>query len=198
MFPNWICLALVSCLSRQGEPDFWTNRLKAGSFETALQIEGAPQLFLVQSQTGMGGIGRWRLVRTPGPNGEAVVSIMKTAEALQSDAEFAGMMIRCRDTGGLQVAFVLVTPFGPRSKPQITVHDARQSRTFEASVLPTGTILGLPPDGGVLITGSWRNAKKLSVQIAGEGTIIRGEVLLDSLSPALDLLAANCPPPKHQ
>lgn len=139
-------------------------------------------------------LGKWRLVRTPGPkkNGD-IVSIMRTADALRSDPEFAGLVIRCRPKSALQIAFVLITPFPPRTHPKITVAVNHASVHFQGEVIPPGSMLALPNEAEVLAKGPWRSAKELNVDIEGDGAKIHGIVSLENLSGAIAYLQANCP-----
>ena len=44
-------------------------------------------------------LGKWRLVRTPNPQGgKEAISIMRGAELSGSDPDFAGLMLRCAET----------------------------------------------------------------------------------------------------
>jgi hypothetical protein len=139
--------------------------------------------------------GNWRLVKTPGPdNTREIVSIMRTAEALKSDPDFAGLTIRCGEQAGFQIAFVVIRPFPPRSRPEITVSDGRSNARFEALVLPSGSMLSLPAEAEVLARGSWQATKELTVDIEGDGAKIHGIVSLTNLSGAISLLQANCHP----
>ena len=86
--------------------------------------------------------GKWRLVRTAGPDkGADVVSLMHTADALKSDPDFAGLVIRCRGKNEFQISFVVVQPFPPRARPEIVINDGRSDVRFTATVLPSGTTL---------------------------------------------------------
>jgi len=135
----------------------------------------------------------WRLVRTPGPEKSDIVSIMRTADIMQSDAEFAGIMIRCRAKSALQIAFVVITPFHPRSHPKITVGINRSDMRFQAEVIPPGSLVALPNEAEVLAKGAWQSAKELTVDIEGEGAKIHGVVSLENLSGAIAQLQASCP-----
>jgi len=139
--------------------------------------------------------GPWRLIRTPGPpdRGGEIVSIIRTADALASDPDFAGMVIRCREGTALQVAFVVVTPFPPKARPRITV-DAKGAPTqFESAVIPPGSMLSLPDEAIALVRGPWASAGKLNVDIANGDSRIKGIVSLDGLPKALGELRSNCP-----
>jgi hypothetical protein len=138
-------------------------------------------------------IGRWHLVRTPAAENKETVSIMRTGELLDSDADFAGLMIKCRDNAGLQIAFVVVRPFPLRAHPQVTISTGHSSVHFNASVVPPGSVVSLPDEAEVLARGPWQSAKRLAVQIVGDGANIHGIVSLDNLSEAINLLEANCP-----
>lgn len=135
----------------------------------------------------------WRLVRTPGPDKTDVVSIMRTADIMQSDAEFAGMMIRCRPKSGLQIAFALITPFRPRSTPKITISFNRTDMPFQAEVIPPGSLVALPNEAEVLVKGAWQSAKEVAVDIEGDGAKIHGVVPLANLAEAVAQLQASCP-----
>jgi hypothetical protein len=87
-----------------------------------------------------GGLEGWRLVRTPGPDKNDIVSIMRTADIMRSDAEFAGIMIRCRAKSAVQIAFVVITPFHPRSHPKITVGINHSKMQFQAEVIAPGSL----------------------------------------------------------
>jgi hypothetical protein len=139
-------------------------------------------------------LGNWHLVRTPGPEkGEEIVSVMHTADALDSDPEFAGLVIRCRPKLPLQIAFVLITPFPPRAHPKITVSADHASIHFKSDVIPPGSMLALPKEAEVLAKGPWQSTKKLTVDIEGDGSKIHGVVSLENLSAALAHLQVNCP-----
>jgi hypothetical protein len=166
-------------------------------FQT-MGAENSPDgaLQLVQAQTNednFGDIGKWRLVRTPGPEQKEIVSIMHTPAMLQSDSEFAGVLIKCRENLGLQIAFAVIRPFPPRTHPQVTVATAHMSTHFQASVLPSGSLLELPDEAEVLLKGPWQSAHQLSVTIEGDGVTIHGIVPLDNLGKAIDRLQTNCP-----
>jgi hypothetical protein len=153
-------------------------------------------LILVQAQNfanELDEVGHWRLVRTPGPDQKEIVSIMHTAALLQSDPDFAGLLIRCRETQGLQIAFVVVRPFPPRTHPQITVTTDHLSTHFQAEVLPSGSMLTLPDEAEVLAKGPWQSAHQLGVTIKGSDVTIHGIVPLDHLGNAIAMLQSNCP-----
>jgi hypothetical protein len=136
----------------------------------------------------------WHLVRTPGPEkGIDVVSVMHTADLVQSDPEFAGLAIRCQAKARLQIAFVVITPFHPRSHPDVTVTANRAAMNFKAEVIPPGSMIALPDEAEVLAKGVWQSAKNLSVDIEGEGAKIHGAVSLGNLAGALAQLQASCP-----
>lgn len=163
----------------------------------AQQNIAPPRIIRVQApltQESAGNTGRWRLVRTPGPeNKSEVVSIMHVADALKSDPDFAGLMIRCREKSALQIAFVVIRPFPPRSHPQISISAGQTNVHFETSVVPPGSLLSLPNEAEVLARGPWQSAKQLSVEIENGADRIRGIVSLENLSSAIALLQSNCP-----
>lgn len=135
----------------------------------------------------------WHLVRTPGPDKNDIVSVMRTADIMRSDAEFAGIMIRCRAKSALQIAFVVITPFHPRSHPKITVGINHSTMHFQAEVVPPGSLVALPNEAEVLAKGAWQSAKELIVDIEGEGAKVHGIVSLENLAGAVAQLQASCP-----
>lgn len=151
-------------------------------------------LIAVRATTGTH-IGPWHLVRTPAPDNKETVSVMRTGELLKSDPDFAGLMIKCRERAGLQIGFVVISPFPPKSQPRVTVSTGTNSLHFKASVIAPGTIVVLPNEANALIQGPWQNAKRLTVEIKGDQADIHGTVSLKQLSGAVALLQANCPAP---
>jgi hypothetical protein len=155
-----------------------------------------PDLIFVQAQRfqdPLADAGKWRLVRTPGPEQKEIVSIMHTPALLQSDPDFAGLLIKCRENLGLQIAFAVIRPFPPRTRPQVTVAVDHLSTHFQASVLPSGSLVELPDEAEVLVKGPWQSARQLSVTIEGDGVTIHGIVPLDDLDKAIVMLQSNCP-----
>ena len=139
-------------------------------------------------------IGQWRLVRTPGPQeGRDIVSIMHTADALRSDPDFAGLMIRCREKSSLQIALAVIRPFPPRAHPQVSIISDHTNVRLQASVLPAGTVLSLPNEAEVLAKGPWQSLSQVSFAIEGDGVTIHGIVPLEKLRAALAFLQSNCP-----
>jgi hypothetical protein len=140
-----------------------------------------------------GNIGKWHLVRTPGPDKSGdIVSIMHTADALQSDPDFAGMMIRCQPRAALQIAFILITPFPPRSRPQVTVSVNHNGVRFQGEPIPPGSMIALPREAEVLAKGPWRSGSELAVDIENGANPIHGIIPLDNLADAISYLQANC------
>jgi hypothetical protein len=112
---------------------------------------------------------------------------------MQSDGELAGIMVRCRERSALQVAFVVVTPFHPRSHPKVAVSSNGSAIRFQADVIPPGSLIALPNEAEVLAKGAWQSAKELTVDIDGEAGKIHGVISLENLSGAIAQLQANCP-----
>lgn len=140
-----------------------------------------------------GGPGGWHLVRTPGPEKSGdIVSMMRTADLLNSDPDFAGMAIRCQGKAPPQITFVLVTPFKPRSKAKITVATGPAPVSFDGLVIGPGTMVGLPDEAAPLLR-SWQTAMTLNVAIVGEETTVKGVVPLAGLAEALTQLETSCP-----
>lgn len=138
-------------------------------------------------------VGPWHLVRTPAPENKETVSIMRTGELLKSDPDFAGLMIRCRESVGLQIGFIVISPFPPKSHPAVKISTEKSSLHFKAAVISPGTIVTLPDEADALIQGPWQSARSLTVQIEDGRTRIDGTVSLKQFAGAVALLQANCP-----
>jgi hypothetical protein len=138
-------------------------------------------------------IGKWRLVRTPHPQGgKDAVSIMRSAELSGSDPEFAGLMLRCGDRE-VEVLLAVIGQMSFRERPHVTIKTSNSNGEFEASIAPPGLLVLLPHEVTDLALGPWRSASDLSVSIADERHTIRGSVRLADLKAASDLLVASCP-----
>ncbi|MBI1203484.1 MAG: hypothetical protein GC182_13335 [Rhodopseudomonas sp.] len=138
--------------------------------------------------------GGWRLVRTPGPqNSGDVVSIMHTADTITSDPEFAGLLIRCRSNARLQIGFITITPFHPRSHPKVAVTAGSATTRFQGDVLPPGSLIALPNEAEALARGPWLSAAQLTVDIDGDNVKIHGVTSLEGLPAAISQLQASCP-----
>lgn len=136
----------------------------------------------------------WPLIRTPRPGGGAdALAIMRTADTSRSDPDLAGLMIRCRETPGLEVLLGLVRPVPPRSKRDVTVISGAAKSSLKADASPAGTALLLPVDATMFTTGSWQNLKELDVRISDREGDIHGVIPLDGIKPAISALSAGCP-----
>lgn len=141
----------------------------------------------------LNGASSWKLVRSKGTKDtDSLFSIMKTADTLRSDPDFAGLMIRCATQGKIDVLMVLVRPFPPQSKPQITVATGQESRVFEGKMAAAGAAIVLPDEAGLLAGGPWQTAKSLSLSAREGGVEIKGVVVLEGLRPAYNNLVSNC------
>lgn len=132
--------------------------------------------------------GKWRLVRTPTPQkGRYVVSIMATAELSGSDADFAGLDLRCENQDFEILAF-LIRPLQPGARPAISMN----GKTFGGSVVSPGTAILLPSEATVLVKEHWQLLPSASIDIDDDGTKIHGLVSLDGFNTALQTLSDNC------
>jgi hypothetical protein len=143
--------------------------------------------------------GGWRIVRTPNPaGGAAAVSIMQIADVAKSDLEFAGLTLRCGQSG-IEVLVVLTAPLPPREHPRVRAATGPDREDdFVASIVPPGAALLLPEKATALARGAWANAESLTLNIAtsdGGPAAIKGVVPLRGLAAALDLLQTKCQAP---
>jgi hypothetical protein len=137
-----------------------------------------------------GSMDGWRLVRTPNPaGGRDAVSVMHSADP-RSDADLAGLIIRCAETGN-EVLIALIRPFPLRARPQVVFGGSTMQ--LQANVVPPGSSILLPPEASALANGPWRSIGELALQIIQDGNVIRGVIPLRGLANALQTLRANCP-----
>jgi hypothetical protein len=136
----------------------------------------------------------WPLVRTPHPQGgPEAVAIMRTADTARSDADLAGLMIRCKEKPGFEVLLALVRPVPPRTKRDVVVTLVSTQSVLRAEASVTGTALILPIEATAFTTGPWRELKELTVSIKDPETEIGGVIPLGGLAAAMAKLSASCP-----
>jgi hypothetical protein len=136
----------------------------------------------------------WRLVRAKADkDGEAYVSIMKTADTLNSDPDFAGLMLRCGAKGKINVLVVLVRPLPPKSKPPVTIGAGPQGTTrFEGRMEAAGAAVLLPDVAGSLAGGPWQRLPTLAISVGEGADTTKGVVALDGLGAAYSNLVGSC------
>lgn len=136
----------------------------------------------------------WKFSRTQGAKeGESLASISKTAETMQSDPEFAGLIVRCAPKGKIDVLVALVRPFPPKSHPKVTIASPTGGAvTVEASMAAAGAAVLLPDEVSAFAAGKWQTTPSLSVVVKESDTEIKGVVALNGLREAYNSLAANC------
>jgi hypothetical protein len=118
---------------------------------------------------------------------------MRTADLLRSDVGFAGLTLRCSNTG-FEALVVLLNPLPPRSRPKVKLAAGSTPIDVTASIVPPGAALVLPNEVATLVSGPWQSAAELAVTVEENGaTITRGVVSLTGLASALALLVTNCP-----
>jgi hypothetical protein len=167
--------------SDQARLDCFRKLIQRGAPETTM-AEGAPAK------------DAWPLVRTPNPKGGPdAVAITKTADTARSDPDLAGLIIRCQQKPGFEIALGTVRPFPPLTKRDVVFTLGTEHSILHAEASPAGTALILPIDATAFTTGPWRGLKELAVTIKDPEVEIRGVIPLDGLAPALAKLTANCP-----
>lgn len=139
--------------------------------------------------------GGWLLARAPiaGSN-RTSVALIHAVDPLRSDIGVAGLMLRCGEHG-FDTILVVVTPYPPSAAPQVTIATGKGSRTFPASVLPTGAALALPAAASDLARTVWGGEVELSVSIVDRDATVNGVIPIPSLDAALRTLSASCPAP---
>ena len=139
--------------------------------------------------------GSWKLMRAVNPHGGPdAVSIVHAADISRSDADLAGLMLRCAQGGGIEALIIVFDPRAPSSRPWVKVRAADTEEKFEARIVPPFTALLLPPEAAALLTGRWRTSDEIAIEIEAEPSPEKGIVSLMGLGPALDELRASCPP----
>jgi hypothetical protein len=135
----------------------------------------------------------WPLIKTPRPNGAGeAFAIMRAGDTAESDTDFAGLMIRCREQPGLEVVLALMRPLPPRSKRDVVILPNAGQLVLHAETAPPGTALVLPIDGAAFTTGDWRELKQLSIKVIDPDGDIKGVVPLDGVGPAIAKLSVAC------
>jgi hypothetical protein len=85
-----------------------------------------------------GAAGSWRLVQSAtatAAKGEA--AILHTADIERSDPHLAGLMLRC-GREGVEAVVVVVEPFPPHARPQITLRTPGPESQFIGTIISTG------------------------------------------------------------
>lgn len=138
--------------------------------------------------------GGWHLVRTANPHGGPdAVSISRTAELSRSDPDLAGIMLRCGEKS-IEIAIVVVTPFSPRARPDVTIQtDGKEWKFSPVVVVPPGAELLLPAQATSLASGPWQFARELAVKVTSPEQSLGGVIPIDGIAQAFATLAANCP-----
>jgi hypothetical protein len=135
----------------------------------------------------------WPLIKTPRPGGGAdAIAVMRTADTSQSDADLAGLMIRCGEKPELEVVLALIRPLPPRSKRDVIILSGAGQSVLHAETASPGTALALPIDGTAFTTGDWRDLKELSLRIVDPDSDIKGVIPLDGVGSAIAKLSAAC------
>ncbi|MGH6794485.1 MAG: hypothetical protein ACREDD_11230 [Methylocella sp.] len=94
-----------------------------------------------------------------------MAAILHTADFERSDPRLAGLMLRC-GMQGIEAVVVMVEPFPPPARPQITLRVAGQESQFIGTIIPTGAGIRLPGDATSLLTGPWRTAREIEIKVA--------------------------------
>ena len=137
--------------------------------------------------------GGWRFVSTHNPSGGPdAVSIMHTADTSRSDADFAGIMIRCRE-GHAQLVIISINPFPLTAHPKVIFGAPGREIRFDASVTVPGTAILVAADAATLVGGPWQLLETLEARVEDGASILRGTVDLSGLPSAFKILMANCP-----
>ncbi|MBV9567371.1 MAG: hypothetical protein JO172_04475 [Hyphomicrobiales bacterium] len=138
--------------------------------------------------------GAWRLMRAPNPyGGPDAVSIVHTVDISRSDADVAGLMLRCA-RGGIEALVIVLDPRPPSSRPWVKFRVSGTEEKFEAKIVPPFTALLLPVEAAAQLTGRWRTSDELAIEVEAEPLPVKGTLSLMGLGPALEGLRASCPP----
>jgi hypothetical protein len=148
--------------------------------------------------------GTWQLARIPNPaGGPDTISITKITNAIPSDQDIAGLMLRCGEGVTTEVLVVLTEPLPLRTHPKVTVVAGPTTTEFIASVVTPGSLVLLPEKASALVESTWQSAPELAVSIAQKPRPLNGVIQLTDIGTAMGTLQSNCPkaahgpPPQH-
>jgi hypothetical protein len=151
-----------------------------------------------QSQSQLIEPGTWQLARTPNPaGGPDSISITKITDAIGSDHDIAGLMLRCGEGATTEVLVVLVEPLPARTHPKVTVVAGRTTTEFTGSVVTPGAFVLLPEKASALVENAWQSVPELEVAIAENHRSLHGVIPLTDISTAMQTLESNCPEGPH-
>jgi hypothetical protein len=137
-------------------------------------------------------IGSWRLVRTPDPRGgPEAISIMRSADPLNSESEFVGLMLRCGHPD-IQVLSIVIPPLPPRSRPIVTVGSGPDAQEVVGQVTPPGAAILLPGHISAKARVQWPRLNRIEFTVSHESGKFRGAVELTDFSAALEALTRAC------
>ena len=102
-------------------------------------------------------------------------------------------MLRCGEKS-IEIAIVVVTPFSPRARPDVTIQtDGKEWKFSPVVVVPPGAELLLPAQATSLASGPWQFARELAVKVTSPEQSLGGVIPIDGIAQAFATLAANCP-----
>jgi hypothetical protein len=135
----------------------------------------------------------WQLARTPNPaGGPDSISITKIAEAMLSDQDITGLMLRCAEGATTEVLVVLTRPLPLRTHPKVTVVASATTSEFTASVVTPGVLVLLPEKASALVGHAWQSVPELAVTIAEDHRLLHGAIPVADISIAMQTLQSNC------
>jgi hypothetical protein len=70
---------------------------------------------------------------------------------------------------GVEAVVVVVEPFPPHARPQITLRTPGQESQFIGTIISTGAGIRLPGAATSLVTGPWRTPPDLEIKVAAGG-----------------------------
>lgn len=154
---------------------------------TALAISGCTAALAAEND--------WKIAQsTDSLTGARIASITRTAVALKSDPDFAGLMIRCGPKQKVDVSVILIRPLPPRARPQVTITGGREQKSFRGSMAAAGAAILLPDEAEALVSGSWQRTPALTVVVKDGTDEIKGALDLTGLSAAYGNLLNSCAP----
>jgi hypothetical protein len=111
-----------------------------------------------------GAAGSRRLVQsTTATTGTGEAAILHAVAIKQSNPRLAGLMLRCEQQG-IEAVVVVVEPFPPHARPQITLPAPGQESQFIGTIIPTDAGIRLPGDATSLVKGPWRMPRELEIK----------------------------------
>ena len=116
---------------------------------------------------------------------------MRSADPLNSEPEFVGLMLRCGHPD-IEVLSIVIPPLPPRSRPTVTIGSGPDAQEVVGQVTPPGAAILLPGHISAKARAHWPRLNRIEFTVGHEGGKFRGTVELTDFAPALEALTRAC------